>query len=229
MKKVLITGGNKGIGLEITKLFLENGYQVFVLARDFKNFSLKAEKIVFDLTEIEKIPLLVKKIGDIDVLINNAGIMNSFPFDNYPEKKKREMLKINLEAPVGLISEFSRGMIKRGGGRIVSLASVAAEIGHPDVWYGITKAGVVNFTVSFAKLLGPRGIMVNCVAPSATEGTKLFSVIPEKRREHLKAGSLLGRFAKPIEIAQAVYWLGSTAPEYINGVCLDINNGAYFR
>lgn len=229
MKKVLITGGNKGIGLEISKLFLKNNYQVFVLARDFKHFNLKAEKIVFDLCDIEKIPQLAKKIGDIAILVNNAGIMNSLPYDKYPESKKREMLKINLEAPVALISEFSKGMLKRGRGRIVSLASIAAEIGHPDVWYGITKAGVINFTVSFAKLLGPKGISVNCVAPSATEGTKLFSVIPEERRKQLRTNSLLGRFARPEEIAQAVYWLGSDAPEYINGVCLDINNGAYFR
>ena len=159
MKKVLITGGNRGIGLEVTKLFLKNKYQVLILARDFSSFSLRdsnLKKIKFDLININQIPQLVKDVGDIDILVNNAGIMNTLPFDNYPEKEKEKLMKINIDAPIALIREFSKGMIKKGKGRIVSTASIAGHIGHPDIWYGISKAGVINMTKSFAKLLGQK-------------------------------------------------------------------------
>jgi len=232
MKKILITGGNKGIGLATTTLFLENGFEVTVVARNKEGVKIKNKNlhfIPFDLTNIDEIPQLARKIGPIDVLINNAGLMNSLPYDNYPREKKEAILKTNIEAPVALITEFSKEMIKKGMGRIVSVASIAGEIGHPDVWYGITKAGVINCTKSFALLLGPKGVIVNCVAPGPVEGTALFGVIPDTRKAQLKKATVSGKFAKPDEIAQTIYWLAVDAPEYINGVCIDVNNGAFLR
>lgn len=232
MKKVLITGGNKGIGLATTKLFLGNNFHVIVVARDFTDFKLEnqnLEKVKFDLRENGKIKDLVKQIDAVDILINNAGIMNSLPFDNYPEDKITDVININLKAPVALITEFSKLMIKNGGGRIVSVASIAGQIGSPDIWYGMTKAGVINFTKSFAKILGPKGIVINCVAPGPVENTQLFNQILEERKIVLKKASLLNRFARPDEIAKTVYWLAVDAPEYINGFCVDVNNGQYFR
>ena len=157
-QKVLITGGNKGIGLSVTKMFVESGqYEVTVLGRDFSEFpyiendSLKM--IEFDLSRISGIPALVDEVGDIDILVNNAGIMHGTSYDNYTESEKREMLAVNIEAPVALISSFGKAMGARGKGRIVNNASIAGEIGHPDVWYGITKAGVINATKSYARIL----------------------------------------------------------------------------
>src|SRR5216683_1226167 len=146
--RVLITGGNKGIGLAATKLFLEKGDEVTALGKNFDNFPLNdnkhIQKITFDLQDIEKISSLASIVGDIDILINNAGIMNTLAYNTYPEDKKQMILKINLEAPVELIKIFSEGMLKRRKGRIVNVASIAGQIGHPDIWYGITKAGIIN-------------------------------------------------------------------------------------
>lgn len=233
MKTVLITGGNKGIGLETTKIFLEMRYRIVIVARDFSDSSLipDSENIIkkpFDLTDIENIPKLISEIGHVDVLINNAGVMFACPYDNYPAEKVETILKLNIEAPVALIREVSKSMIEKGSGRIVNNASIAGEIGHPDVWYGITKAGLINVTKSFAKILGGKGIVVNAVAAGPVE-TDMLHVIPEDRKKAVKAAVYLGRFAKPEEVAKTMVWLATDCPEYINGVCLDINNGAFPR
>lgn len=180
-KTALITGGNKGIGLECTRLFLENNYKVVVVARDYKNFEFNdnenVEKIQYDVTNIKGISELVKKIGYVNVLINNAGIMNSIPYDSYPEEKLNKIMDINLYAPVEFIKEVSKSIIEAGSGRIVNTASIAGQIGHPDIWYGVSKAGIINATKSFAKLLGSKGIVINAVAPGPAE-TEMMKVIP---------------------------------------------------
>lgn len=232
MKKVLITGGNKGIGLETTKLFLERGYKVVVAARDFKEFPYKdnedVEMISYDFSNIKGIEKLVNDIGDIDVLINNAGIMYSLPYDKYPMKNQETLMNVNLYAPIELIKMVSKSMVERHEGRIVSTASIAGEIGHPDIWYGVSKAGIINATKSFAKILGPEGIVINCVAPGPVE-TEMMKVIPEARKKSIKSSVYINRFAKPEEVAKTIYWLGTDSPEYINGTCIDINNGAFPR
>src|SRR6266581_1178048 len=102
LKTVLVTGGNKGIGLETTRLFQQQGYKVIVVARDFSDGSLQsADTIIkkcFDLTDIGRIPQLVSELGHIDILINNAGVMHSIPYDNYPQEKIDQMLKLNIAA-----------------------------------------------------------------------------------------------------------------------------------
>ena len=229
--KVLITGGTKGIGLATVKLFVKNNFEVYAVGRDFSmsTFPKNYHPVIFDLSHIEAISELYKKIGDIEILINNAGIMNTLPYDHYPSSKKNLILRINLEAPLELIKVFSQGMIQQGHGRIVNTASIAGHIGHPDIWYGITKAGIINVTKSFAQILGPKGIIINAVAPGPTDTDMLHTKIPKERIKNLKKASVLGRIAKPEEIAQTIYWLATKSPNYINGICLDINNGAYMR
>lgn len=231
-KTVLITGGNKGIGLAATKKFVKNGYKVVAVARNFTDFPLKShpgiEIVTFDLADTLGIPALVSKLPPIDILLNNAGVMYALPYDNYPREKIEQMLKINIEAPVALINSVSGYMISNGGGRIVNNASIAGEIGHPDIWYGITKAGIINMTKSYAKILGPKGVVVNAVAAGPVE-TEMLDIIPESRKKAIKGAVYTGRFAYPEEVADTMYWLATDCPEYINGTCLDINNGAFPR
>ncbi len=231
-KTVLITGGNKGIGLEITRLFLDKNHTVIVVARDFTGFPFdqnpSVQKLQSDLTQIEKIPELISEMGEINILINNAGIMHTRAYDDYPQEKINSILKVNIEAPVALIREVAKTMIPNGGGRIVNNASIAGEIGHPDIWYGITKAGLINATKSFAKLLGCKGIVINAVAAGPVE-TDLLEKIPEERKQALKNIVFSNRFAWPNEVAETIVWLATKSPEYINGTCIDINNGAFPR
>jgi len=232
MKKAIVTGGNKGIGLEITRMLLDQGHFVYVVARDFKEFpfadSAACECITFDLKNTQELPSLVDRIGAVDILINNAGIMHPYTFENYPEEAKQLMLKVNLEAPVELTRLVAKTMVERGGGRVVNNASIAGEIGHPDIWYGISKAGVINATKSFAKALGPKGVVVNCVAASAAV-TDMLQTIPEARQKEFLKSVYLGRFVTAEEVAKTMVWLATESPEYINGICIDINNGAFPR
>lgn len=231
-KTALITGGNKGIGLETTRYFLARDYRVIVLARDFSTFELAGEKnvseCVFDLTEVAQIPELIASFDPIDVVVNNAGVMYSLPYDNYPQDKMETLLRLNLEAPVALMREAGKMMAANGGGRIVNNASVAGQVGHPDIWYGISKAGLLNATKSFARILGPEDVLVNAVAPSPVE-TEMLEVIPQHRRDAFKESVINKRFATAAEVAEAIGWLGTTSPAYINGICIDINNGAFPR
>jgi 3-oxoacyl-[acyl-carrier protein] reductase len=232
MKNVLITGGNKGIGLSTTEKFIDAGYAVIVVARDFENFKFnghhRVTTVEFDLVNVAGIPGLIERLPAVDILINNAGVMYAIPYDKYPQGKVDEMIKINIEAPVALIREVSKAMIAKGSGRIVNNASIAGEIGHPDIWYGVTKAGMINITKSFAKILGPGGIVINAVAAGPVE-TEMLHIIPEQRKKDIKKSVYSGRFAYPEEIAAAIYWLATDCPEYINGTCIDINNGAFLR
>ena len=233
MQKVLITGGTKGIGLEISKLFISRGLDVVIVARDFSVFPQdikdKAKLVTFDLQDVHKIPQLTQEIGDIDILINNAGVNNSLPYYSYPEDKKDMIIKVNLEAPIALITGFSKGMVKKGKGRIVSMASIAGEIGNSDIWYAATKAGVINFTKSFARLLGEKGIVINCVAPSMVEGTNMFNLISEERKQNQIKHALTHEFIQPKSVAETAFWLATKSPIYINGTCIDINNGILMR
>ncbi|MBA1421009.1 MAG: SDR family oxidoreductase [Epsilonproteobacteria bacterium] len=225
MKTVLITGGNKGIGLELTKSFLALEYNVIIIARSFDNFEFtdSVKCISYNLTDIEGIPKLIAPLGHIDILINNAGVMYSLPYDNYPQEKVNSMLKLNLEAPIKLIEEC----VKVGATRIVNNASIAGQIGHPDVWYGATKAGVINATKSFAKIFDGK-VVINAVAASPVE-TDMLETIPLERREAFLKTVVLNRFATADEVAKTIVWLATDSPEYINGTTVDINNGSYMR
>jgi len=231
MKKVLITGGNKGIGLATSKLFLSKGYKVFVLGKNFKGFQLQHENleiIEYDLRNLSDISSIKDITGNIDILINNAGIMHGVGYTKYTKQLKDDIISVNIDSQVELIKLYANSMIKNKYGRIVNNASIAGEIGHPDIWYGITKAGVINLTKSFAKILGVDGIVVNCVSAGPVE-TDLLATIPEARKTAIKGMVMTGRFAKPEEVAETMYWLGTDSPEYINGICIDINNGAFMR
>lgn len=231
-KNVLITGGNKGIGLVLTEKFIAEGTNVIIAARDFSTFKLtdhpQVQTVVYDFKDVDGIPALIENMPDIDVLINNAGVMYATPYDEYTTESVHEVLKINIEAPVALVTAVSKSMKTKGYGRIVNNASIAGQIGHPDVWYGITKAGMINMTKSFAKLLGPHGIVINAVAPGPI-ATDMLHSIPEARKKAIKAAVYTGRFGNPEEVAEAMFWLATDCPEYINGTCIDINNGSFPR
>jgi 3-oxoacyl-[acyl-carrier protein] reductase len=162
------------------------------------------------------------------VLVNNAGVLYCDPHDAIPEAHAQEILAVNLRAPVALIEAVAPQMRKRKSGRIVNVASVAAFTGHPDLWYGATKAALLNITKTYAGLLGKDGILVNAVAPGPTL-TDMYEQLPQSRKDAVMRSVHLGRPCQPEEVAQAIVWLGSDSPAYLSGATIDVNNGSYAR
>ncbi|MEW5862438.1 MAG: SDR family oxidoreductase [Pseudomonadota bacterium] len=234
MPTALITGAGRGIGRATARAFLTAGWRVLALDKAF-GAEIAGERVDFDLRRTGEIASLVARIGPIDTLVNNAAVLYCEPYDAIPEEHRREILAVNLEAPAALIAALAPQMRARGrdpasgvAGRIVNVASVAAFTGHPDLWYGITKAGLLNLTKSWARELGPHGVLVNAVAPGPTL-TAMYEQLPASRKEGVMRSVYSGRICRPEEVAAAILWLGATCPEYVNGVTLDVNNGSYPR
>jgi 3-oxoacyl-[acyl-carrier protein] reductase len=175
--------------------------------------------VVYDLTNVAGIGAMVEKLGEIDILVNNAGVQTAVSIDRYSEAARRRILAVNLEAPVELIRAVSKGMVERKRG---------AYTAHTDLWYGVTKAGVVSFTRSFASYLGPHGIQVNAVAPGPVDTEILKNAQPE-RIEALMKQVYTKRVGKPEEVAETIRWLALEAPPTINGAVIDITDGCLLR
>jgi NAD(P)-dependent dehydrogenase (short-subunit alcohol dehydrogenase family) len=220
LKVALVTGAARGIGQAAADALAQAGLRVHRL-------DLKGE-VSYDLSNLAGIPKLVEQLGQIDVLVNNAGVQNAVSIDEYSDEQRQRILRINLEAPVELIRAVSKQMIARRSGRIVNLASIAAYTPHTDLWYGVTKAGVVSFTRSFASYLGPRGIQVNAVAPGPVDTPLLDKAQPE-RVDALMRLVYTRRKGRPDEVAEAIRWLALDAPAIVNGSIIDVTDGSFLR
>jgi 3-oxoacyl-[acyl-carrier protein] reductase len=227
VKTALVTGAARGIGRAAAEALSKSGVRVIALDREFPN-SFSFEKLVYDLTDLAGIPALVAKLGKLDVLVNNAGIQAALPIERYTDEARSRMLRVNLEAPVELIRAASKAMMERRSGRIINLASVAAYTAHTDLWYGVSKAGIVSFTRSFASYLGPHGIQVNAVAPGPIDTDLLKNAQPE-RVEQLMRMVYTKRVGRPEEVAEVIRWLALDAPPILNGAVVDVTDGCFLR
>lgn len=229
MATYLVTGGSRGIGASTVKAIRARKptARILIASRTAPELTKNVEWIEADLATSAGLSAVKEHLDLCDGLINNAGIMiGKGPFD-ITEQERDMTIAINQIAVV----ELSLAFIKAAAGkpvRIVNNSSIAAHLGHPDIWYGMTKAAVLNFTKSIATSFGPQGVVCNCVAAGPVK-TDMLDKIADARQKALKSAAILGRFANTSDVADVMAWLAIDSPEYVNGVCIDINNGTYMR
>jgi NAD(P)-dependent dehydrogenase (short-subunit alcohol dehydrogenase family) len=242
-KKVLVTGGTKGIGWATAQLFAKEGASVALLARDSSLGSqclqalraqgaealfLKADVASWD--ELEKAFAQLRSLwGQLHILVNNAGIYaQGYVEDTSPEVWER-ILKVNLTGAFYCIKLALPLM--HPGGSIVNVASEAGLVGIPNqVAYNVSKSGLIALTKSCAVDLAPRGIRVNAVAPGTTwtplvEQAVERSPDPEAARRELEVKRPLGRLGRPEEVAAAILCLASDEMGYATGAVLCVDGG----
>jgi 3-oxoacyl-[acyl-carrier protein] reductase len=226
-RTVLVTGAGRGIGYATASAFAAAGCRVLSLDKQFGD-EIIGERVDYDLRELAGIPALIERLGEIDTLVNNAAVLYCDPYDAIPESHASEIITVNLRAPAALIEALKPQMRQRRSGRIVNVGSVSAFTGHPDLWYGATKAALLNITKSYAGELGRDGILVNAVAPGPTM-TSMYEQLPQSRKDAVMSSVHVGRPCHPEEVARVVVWLGTDSPEYVSGTTLDVNSGSYPR
>ena len=236
MKKVLITGGTRGIGYECVRMFAEAGYDTAVIYRsdDKSAQKLRAEfgTVCYkcDLCDINETEITVEKIlsdfpEGFDVLVNNAGISQRKMICDISNGDWDRMMAISLTAPFVLIKKLSPFMIRRGEGRIVNVSSVWGEHGAScEVHYSAAKAGLIGLTKAAAKELAPSGVLVNCVCPGVID-TEMNSELGTEDREALCEEIPLGRFGTAKEVAKCVFFLSEISSSYLTGQIISPNGG----
>ncbi|MCD6134461.1 MAG: 3-oxoacyl-[acyl-carrier-protein] reductase [Candidatus Omnitrophica bacterium] len=237
-KVVLVTGAAQGIGREIALSFAREKAKVVLfdlqeekLASVQKELSSYSEIVYFavDVTDLPKVEEAVNKIIDkfsrIDILVNNAGITRDNLILRLKEEDWDKVIAINLKGVFNCSKAVAKFMLKQRAGKIVNISSVIGIMGNAgQTNYGASKAGIIGFTKSLAKELGPRGICVNAVAPGYIQ-TAMTDKLPEEVKKKMLAMIPLGRFGKPEDIAAAVLFLASEASSYITGKVLTVDGG----
>lgn len=240
-KTILITGSSRGIGKAVAQLAHKQGYKVIVHGRTDSEALKKIHqelpgsiKTFFDVSNKEEthktIGGLHKEVGVIDVLVNNSGVATNPTNNNVDEiddEKALEEYKVNLLGTIHCAQAVLPGMLKNGKGSVVNIASLKgisnlATMSFPT--YAASKAGVISITKALAKVYSPQGVRFNVVCPGYVE-TDVSKQWTEESWKRVNNGILLGRIAKPSEIAPLVMFLASDEASYITGSEFLIDGG----
>ena len=235
-KIVFITGVSRGIGLELAKCFLNDGYFVIGTSRSEFNLSsaLGSENCLhlpLDVTNRDQISSCIKKLKEEDivpnVLINNAGITKDQLFLRMKDKDWDDVIESNLTSVFNMTKLFIKTMVKDRSGKIINISSVAGLMGNPgQVNYSASKAGLGGFTRALAKEVAARNITVNCIAPGFIE-TDMTNHFKEKELENILNQIPANKMGNPQNIADLALFLASDKGEYITGQTISVDGGLY--
>ena len=238
-KLAVVTGAASGIGRATAQALAEAGARVVVADIDAVNGEAAAAALreqgrdaVFkavDLTSEASIAAfaqdLAARLGTPDILVNGAGWGHTKPFWEGTPELWAKLIALNFVGPMQLTKALLPAMLERGSGKIVNIASDAGRVGSlGETVYSGAKGGLIAFTKSLARETARHGINVNCVCPGPTETPLLFAV-PEKHLDAFKKAIPMRRFAKPSEIADAVFFFASERAAYITGQVLSVSGG----
>ncbi|MER5770073.1 3-oxoacyl-ACP reductase FabG [Streptomyces sp. NPDC001985] len=227
-RSVLVTGGNRGIGLAVARALAAGGDRVAVTHRGSGPpdglFGVHAE--MTDTTSVDTAFARVEaEHGPVEVLVVNAGITRDTPLLRMDERDFTDVLDVNLYGAFRTVRRAARSMVRARWGRIVLMSSMTYAYGAPgQVNYGAAKAGLFGMARSLAWELGPRGITVNLVAPGLID-TDMSREITGRRREHLLRITPLGRAGDVEDVAAAVRYLTGESGRFVTGAVLPVSGG----
>ena len=232
VKKVLVSGGTKGIGGAIVTKFLDEGYSVIATTRDKTKANILEHKNLtvenLDLSSKSSISEFQEKVESFkpSILINNAGVTKDNLFLRMSENDWTEVIETNLNGTYRLTKIFLKDMIKNKWGRIINIGSVSGLMGNPgQTNYASSKAALEGFTRSLAKEIGSRNITVNLVSPGFINTDMTSGLTIEKLESQIP----LGRMGNPSDVASLVAFLASEGAGYITGQTLVVDGGLFMQ
>jgi 3-oxoacyl-[acyl-carrier protein] reductase len=227
-RSVLVTGGNRGIGLAIATAFAEQGHKVAITHRG----SGAPEGMLgvrCDVTDSEQVDAAFSEVeaahGPVEVLVANAGITADTLLLRMSEDDWSRVIETNLTGSFRVAKRATKGMLRLRRGRLVFISSVVGLLGSAgQVNYAASKAGLVGMARSLARELGSRSITANVVAPGFVE-TEMTAVLPEETQAKYKEQIPLGRYASTEEVAAVVRWIASDEAAYVTGAVIPVDGG----
>jgi 3-oxoacyl-[acyl-carrier protein] reductase len=230
-RTALVTGGSRGIGRAIAASLAEAGATVVIGYRSGADEAAEVadevggRAVQADVSDPEEAKRLVEEAGEVDVLVNNAGVTRDGLLARMSDEDWRTVLDTNLGGTFNTCRAVTRGMMKRRSGAIVNVSSIVGVHGNPgQTNYSASKAGVIGFTKALARELGSRGVRANVVAPGYIS-TRLTNELPEELQQSMLASTPLGRFGDPEDVAGAVRFLASDAAAFVTGEVLLVDGG----
>ena len=230
-KTALVTGGSRGIGRAIAVELARAGASVVV---GYRSGAEEAEAVAAetggravqaDVSDPDEAKRLIDEAGDLDLLVNNAGLTRDGLIARMPDDDWRVVIDTNLGGVFHTCRAVARGMMKRRSGAIVNVSSVVGVHGNPgQTNYAASKAGIIGFTKALARELGTRGVRANVVAPGYVR-TRLTEVLGDELTGAMLANTPLGRLGEPEDIASAVRFLCSGEASFITGEVLLVDGG----
>ena len=222
-KTAIVTGGAAGIGAAIVERFRAEGTKVVI-------FDLNGERKI-DITDYEAVKHAVADAGPVDILVNNAGWDTFKPFLKTDPAFWQKIISLNLVGVLNMMHCVLPGMVARGGGKVVSVASDAGRVGSSgEAVYSACKGGIIALTKTLARELAKNGVRLNAVCPGMTETNLLSELMkgagnPEKLAEAYRRAVPIGRLGKPEDIPGAILFLASDDAEFITGQTLSVSGG----